>query len=180
MRTLCFDTESNFHLPDRASIETRRHAISEIAGGVFYGAVVYYFERRAFFEFRGHEIPALVRLLGSADLLLSHSGKRRDLLVLEYFCGQKTISPLWKIQHFDLYEEESLESVEDAAARVAPKQEAQATKVWRANWRKADEEGRFIDSHLINARYDTEMTAWIGRKNARFNAIRKTIRPRRP
>ena len=59
-------------------------------------------------------------MLATADELISHSGKRHDLLVLEQVCGSEHVVPIWDIPHIDLFEVHNWASVETLARRYVP------------------------------------------------------------
>jgi hypothetical protein len=102
MRIICFDTESGHHFHSQrwqygsdASFIAARLEAAEVMNATdkkFYGAVIYDFERREYREFARSEVDRLVSILSRADLLVSHSGVFKDLVVLEDVCGIERIA----------------------------------------------------------------------------------------
>jgi hypothetical protein len=63
--------------------------------------VVYDELENCYREFRPHQVDELIDCLSSADLLISHSGLRRDLPVLGCVAGNERVAPLYKLRKID-------------------------------------------------------------------------------
>jgi len=172
VRRLCFDTESNYFKrgdtgvgdPD-AHREFFRQRGEKFA---FHCAVVYDSRSGKFREFRREKAEALVTLLGSADELVSHSGRRVDLLVLEHACGEDRIAPLWRLRHHDLFDIFDWQSLNALAKRFVPdrlvawelayeRRVSRAERRWPTKNDWASNE-LFIAQKLAKARFDVEKT----------------------
>jgi hypothetical protein len=111
MKRLCFDTESDYFKEPLSPIggvefhrEYMRDQVAKHGLIRFDCGVVYDEENQEYREFRNNQANELVTVLATADELISHSGPRHDLLVLEQVCGEDRVAPLWQIAHHDLFD----------------------------------------------------------------------------
>jgi hypothetical protein len=166
MRKLCFDTESNYFRPPElgvGSIDDHRdyfHQTYNKANPMrFDCACVYDVDADTYYEFRREQISELVELLGTAGLLISHSGKRVDLLVLDLVRGEEQIRPLFDIDHFDLFDECSRESVESLARKLCNDDLAVWDKDYQARYARSNSTpDPFIEGKMAKARFDVQCT----------------------
>jgi len=159
LRRLCFDTENSYFKSGIgiASAETHRtliqerHALRPIR---LKCAVVYDEVEGHFHEFHPHQLEALVDCLLSADLLISHSGTRHDLPILECLAGEERTAPLFRLPHHDLLDELPWASVENHARHYVPvlwEQYAAEYDERRASVIAADKSGK--ENSLTNGSY---------------------------
>ena len=110
-------------------------------------------------------------MLATADELISPSGKRHDLLVLEQVCGEDQVAPLWQIAHHDLFDLCNWTSLDSLAQQYIPEDQlhenerAYKERIKRADvrwpeerpgWRSTNE--NFFEYKLAKARFDVERT----------------------
>jgi len=175
MKRLCFDTESNYSKADLGvgSIQAHREYMRNVVAKNkfrFDCAVVYDDENRQYREFRNNQADELVTVLAKADELISHSGQRHDLLVLEQVLGEDRVALLWQITHHDLFDLFNWASLDCLARQYIPEDRLreitcarknrieQADERWpeeRPNWRPSE---HFIDCKLAKAWFDVERT----------------------
>lgn len=125
MRRLCFDTENSYFKRSTAiaSIEAHRALAREKhmwAPIRLKCAVVYDELEGRYYEFRPEQLGELIDCLSSAELLISHSGLRHDLPVLECLAGTERTAPIYELRHHDLLDELPWGSVEYHAKKHVP------------------------------------------------------------
>ena len=101
MKRMCFDTESDYFKPQIgiSEIEFHRECMQENVRAKrirFDCAVVYGEAADRDHEFKDSDVDAVIAILGTADELISHSGKRHDLLVLEQVGGARPYRPFFQ------------------------------------------------------------------------------------
>jgi hypothetical protein len=132
--------------------------------------VVYDEENQEYREFRNNQANELVTVLATADELISHSGQRHDLLVLEQVCGEDRVAPLWQITHHDLFDiyhwaplnsltreyipENRLHEMERTAANRVSQADADWPEISPGHW----PDQNFNERRLAQARFDVEHT----------------------
>lgn len=179
MKRLCFDTESNYYKPQGSTIGDLDHHRDWIRQFVqrkpirWDCAVVYDEQTKEHLNFNANQIGDLLKLLATADELISHSGRRVDLLILEELCGVRRVDPILRLQHHDLFDLYNWTNLDDLTLRYLPHQTAlfeadyqrrlhEADDLYPAtrrgstdNWRS---EGHFIARRIAKARFDVERT----------------------
>ncbi len=169
VKRLCFDTESNYWKPAGSSVGTPEEHREYLRDRKirFDCAVVYDAQSRRYRSFTSEQLDHLVELLASADELVSHSGRRVDLIVLEHLCGEERVAPLWSIPHHDLLEVFCLHSVASLAQtfvyeerlsemeRAYRRRLAWVDRKWPVvnEWRSQE---NFIGQRMAKARFDVE------------------------
>jgi hypothetical protein len=162
MRRLCFDTESEYYKSPTSgigSVEDHRAYFGD-KRFLFYCGVLYDESADKYFEFRRGEATKLIEMLKSADEIISHSGPRVDLIVLEHACGIESVAPIRLIKHHDLFDIGRWFSLDYLAKHYCPN----CVSEWNANyerrWRqaRAENEDSFVDEKLAKAHYDVERT----------------------
>jgi hypothetical protein len=142
MKRLCFDTDSNYFKcfwSGIGAIEYHREVMQKFGPIRFDCAIVFDVESRRYFEFPGTQITKFVAPLATADELLSHSGKRRDLPILEQVCGFEAIVPIWNIPHHDLMEAHNWTSLDNLSRQYVPNRIPLLEEAWMARLQQADE-----------------------------------------
>lgn len=172
MKRLCFDTESNYFKPPGSGIGSPDYHREYFRTRPlrFDCAVVYDESTESYHEFNNTQAFELLGMLASATTLVSHSGKRVDLIVLEHACGEDRIKPLWQIPHHDLFEMCQWSSLDDLTHKYASNIDLQSQLDYKARIAQADllkPPADFIPSKLAKARYDVERTFAV------FHAINK-------
>lgn len=175
---MCFDTESDYIKREIGieSIEYHRDCMEQFVqrGGKirFDGGVIYDEAEDRYHEFTGDQAGMLVAMLATADELISHSGSRHDLIILEQICGAETIAPIFQIPHHDLLDVCGWAALDSLTQRYAGDRVAQF---------EGDHQRRLCD---INVRYPpvdrphyknwTNSENWLARKiaKARFDVER--------
>lgn len=175
-RRLCFDTESDYFKPDIGIWEIEDHReymklrIDKYGPIRFDCAVVYDEENACYKEFDDAQASSLVAMLATADELISHSGKRHDLLVLEQVCGCGFPTHIWQIRHRDLLDVQSWASVESLARQYVSgrrlaewkdgytKRIAEADRQWPELGPGFRPHEHFVAYKLAKARFDVERT----------------------
>jgi len=176
MKRLCFDTESNYFKSDLSvgSIQYHRECMENwLARGNrirFDCAVIYDEQTERHYEFRGNQADDLVEMLAGADELISHSGQRHDLVILEHVSGTDRIAPLWRITHHDLFDIFNWSSLDDLANKLISEHRLRDFKAARdrhvekagerfpeerRNFRPPD---YFVECRLAKARFDVDRT----------------------
>jgi hypothetical protein len=177
VRRLCFDTESNYFKEPLSGIggvefhrEYMRDWVAKHGPIRFDCGVVYDEENQEYREFRNDQANELVAVLATANELISHSGQRHDLLVLEQVCGEDRVAPLWQIAHHDLFDLCNWASLDSLARQYVPEERLDAyNRAWENRRKQADvrwpEERpgwrpnqHFIEWQLAKARFDVERT----------------------
>jgi hypothetical protein len=126
MKRICFDTESNYAKPATSavgSIESSRAWIQHFLNRqslVWRCGVIYDEELDIFKEFRNDQIKDFVAELSTADELISHSGSRHDLLLLEVLCGTSLLAPVLQIRHHDLFDLCNWTNLDQLSVRFIP------------------------------------------------------------
>jgi hypothetical protein len=182
IKRLCFDTESDYYKGEIWILTVEDHRehmqkkILQRGPIVFQGGVVCNEASGQYYEFRSDQASELILLLGTADELVSHSGLRHDLLVLEQVCGPDAVSALWSIPHRDLLDMHSYNSVESLARQFVPHrfEEAKASFAARlveiqknypsTSWgplKNHQSPENIQAGKLAKARYDVELTLAI-------------------
>ena len=161
MRRMTFDTESDRYKPPGTavgSVEGNREYLRKRKIR-FDCALVYDDLTAKFYEFANKEAVECVKFLKLADEIISHSGRRADLIVLEHACGEDTVAPLWDIKHHDLMEICNLESVETLANRYVPEKALLLKAEFNKQWAEASNaQNYFIAGKLAKARFDVART----------------------
>jgi hypothetical protein len=126
VRRLCFDTENSYfkRAVGITSNQAHRAAVLERHASIpirLKCAVAYDEFENCYRDFRPHQLDELIDCLSSADLLISHSGLRHDLPVLECLAGERRMARLYRVRHYDLLDELQWASVEAHARRYVPK-----------------------------------------------------------
>ena len=175
MKRLCFDTESNYfkHQLGIGDIEYHRQCMRDflLTQKIRFDCGVVYDEANdCYHEFRDTESSSLVALLETADELISHSGTRHDILLLEQICGTNRVSVLWSIPHRDLLDVGNWASLDNLARQHIPQllpamEKAKRARQEEANqrWPRTSQEN-FVKSKLVKARFDVERTYAIFRE----------------
>ena len=172
MKRLCFDTESTYYKSPYSPIGDpawHREYFRKMGKKFeFHCGVIYNAKARKYREFSRGKARAFVDLLSTADELISHSGRRVDLIVLEHSCGEEAVAPLWEIPHWDLFYIHNWESLTDLARRLIPRLNKRCDRrLKEANVRAAARwpvvnnwvsESLFIAEKLAKARRDVELT----------------------
>ncbi|MGH9676556.1 MAG: hypothetical protein ACRD36_05590, partial [Candidatus Acidiferrum sp.] len=126
MKRLCFDIESNYYKASLSVGDVEFHRVymrdwvAKNGQIRFDCAVVYDEENQEYREFRNDQADDVAAVLATADELISHSGQRHDLLVLEQVCGEDPIAPLWQIAHHDLFDLCNWTSLDSLAQQYIP------------------------------------------------------------
>jgi hypothetical protein len=170
VRRLTFDTESNYYRNPSlgiGSIEHHREFVTQMAqtkGLRFDCAVVHDNTTELFHEFRDNQIDELLTLLGTADELVTHSGKRVDLPILERFSGRADLATLWAKTHHDLMEIYDWQSLANLSDKYL-KQDDLALMKDRCTRRCQNNLGAdnecFIQTRLAKANFDVERTVAV-------------------
>jgi len=177
IKRLCFDMESSYFkdpLSGVGEVESHREYMREKVtkhGPIrFDCAVVYDDKDREYLEFQYNQAAAPVDLLETADELISRSGKRHDLLVLEQVCGEVRVAPLWQLTHYDLFDLCNWSSLDNLARHYIPVDRLceikrahenrlnQADERWPEEWPNFRPPEHFIEKRLSKARFDVERT----------------------
>ncbi len=114
-----------------------------------------------YFEFKSQEAAELVSMLSGADEIISHSGSRADLIVLEHACGEDRLAQFRQLKHHDLFYLCNAQSLDSLTTLYVPDR----IPVWKADLEKRLEqawalgiESRSIPISLAKARDDVERT----------------------
>ena len=166
MKRLCFDTESTYWKSPGSGVGTpdehRKYFQRLNIRFKLHCAVVYDASTGRYVDFVRNEVGALVKLLLSADELISHSGKWVDQLVLEHECGIERVEPLTRIPHHDLFDLLPLQSLDALTKSFVPDQDTKMRRDFERRMRAAKEHepkvDGFIFQKLAKARYDVERT----------------------
>jgi len=164
MKRLCFDTESDYFKPPTSAVGSIDYHRAYLRDKQlrFDCAVVYDEETGKYHEFNDQQANELVTMLAEADELISHSGTRVDLIVLEHVCGQDNIAPLFWISHHDLFDIHNWSSLDSLARQYLPGDRLAALQHdfdtrWKQVCTLTDHES-FIAGKLAKARFDVERT----------------------
>jgi hypothetical protein len=169
VKRFCFDTESNYfkHQLGIGDVEYHRQCMREnlLKQKIRFDCGIVYDEAKdCYYEFRDMESSSLVALLKSADELISHSGTRHDILLLEQVCGATCVSALWSIPHHDLLDIGNWSSLGNLARQHVPHlllamENAKKTRQDGVDkrWPRSSREN-FVEFKLAKARFDVERT----------------------
>ncbi|MBI2718979.1 MAG: hypothetical protein HYX36_09500 [Rhizobiales bacterium] len=170
MKRLTFDTESNYFMPPGSGIGSVDAHRDYWRGKNlrFDCGVVFEEETGKYREFDDKQTFDLLALLTTAAELVSHSGPRVDLIVLEHACGEDRVAPLHRIKHHDLMEIHNMVSLDDLSkdyigpfdfrvmeTRYRQRIGALDAECKRVNW---SDHANFIATKMAKARYDVERT----------------------
>lgn len=186
MKRLCFDTESNYFMRPGTGVGTPEAHREHWRGRNlrFDCGVVFDEETGHYHEFGNNRAFELLELLASADELITHSGLRVDLIVLDHACGEDRVAPLWQIEHHDLMEICSMTSLDDLARQFIPDQSQLMHKEYKLRIEPLDiecklknwsDEKNFIATKIAKARYDVERTYAVFQEICRRRALQSVV-----
>jgi hypothetical protein len=162
MRRLCFDTESSFFIDKRhgnVDVETRRE-LSNRQPIRFDCGVIYEEETNQYYEFTAQTVVNMIEMLKQADEIISHSGSRHDLIVLNRVCGSELVAPIEKIKHHDLYYICNRRSLNTLTEQYFPSDYAEWEVDYERCYAEADAKSpdNFVPARLVKARHDVKRT----------------------
>jgi hypothetical protein len=193
LKRLCFDTESNYYKDPRSGtgdIEAHKALMLDTVTRTplrFDCAVVFDEETGQHHEFGGSQAADAVALLATADELISHSGLRHDLLILEHLCGVDALAVIWTIPHHDLFDLHNWSSLKNLALQYIPQRYAALGRAWSERHASADKlypptpwgqgqwrsDENFLITRLAKARFDVDCTYAVFTSSAAMDAIRR-------
>lgn len=117
MRRMCFDIESDYYKPRNTGVgdPAAHRALISNSSPTFRVGVVYDEAHENCHTFLSEQIEDMVKLLASADQLISHSGRRHDVPILEAET-EGLAAVLRPIPHWDLFDMGSWKSLDDLSA----------------------------------------------------------------
>ena len=114
VRRMCFDIESSyFKHPGTGIGDPKYHRDLIIKSNpLFHGGVIYDEINDNYHEFTRENIESMIRFLSNAEELISHSGRRHDLPIIDS-CSNGMSSNLYLIPHWDLLDMGNWKSLDD-------------------------------------------------------------------
>lgn len=179
MRRLCFDTESNYVKSATSPVgdlDYHREWINNFTRTRkirWDCAVVYDEAEQEYREFGSQQTDELVIFLATADELISHSGQRHDLLILENILGVERVRPLLQVRHHDLFDICHWNNLEELTRRYVPERVLELKRNDAARlsdidarfpltrWGSTDRwrsDENFLEGKFAKARFDVECT----------------------